>query len=173
MNQIYQNNDQWQDGLEGLSQELKECAEKLNKDPIFACIKTIYIATKSIHKRLNDMEKYKPISPMQAILLHTVILHGGRMTPKQVSNEIIRSKYAVTRIVDSLEKQGLIKREPFLDDLRTRDIIITRKGIKIINERTDHIQNKLIPEVLRSLTKKQKEDLSRLLEIELSQKVER
>jgi DNA-binding MarR family transcriptional regulator len=157
-----------QDGLEGLSQELNECADKLRNDPIFACIKIIYTATKSIHKRLIVLDKYKSISPMQAILLHTVILHGGRMSPKHVSNEILRSKYAITRIVDSLEKKELVKREPYMGDLRTRDIIITRKGIQIINERTEYIQKTLIPEILRGLTQMQKEDLNKLLQIKIT-----
>jgi MarR family transcriptional regulator, 2-MHQ and catechol-resistance regulon repressor len=160
--------DNWQDGLEDLSQDIKECADNLNNNPIFACIKIIYTATKSIHKQLTVLDKYKSISPMQAILLHTVILHGGRMSPKKISNEILRSKYAITRIVDSLEKKKLVRREPFMDDLRTRDIIITRKGIQIINERTEYIQKKLIPEILHNLTIKQKEDLNKLLQIKIS-----
>jgi DNA-binding MarR family transcriptional regulator len=171
MNHAFQNInklDDLQDELEELSHDLKECADKLKNDPIFACIKIIYTATKSIHHQLTVLEKYKSISPMQAILLHAVILHGGRMSPKQVSNEILRSKYAITRIVDSLEKKKLVKRESFMDDLRTRDIIITRKGLQIINERTEYIQKKLIPEILSSLTTEQKEALNKLLQIKIS-----
>lgn len=157
----------WQDSVEYLSQEIQDCSKKLRDDPFLACVKTVLIASRSAQQKLDDWAKNNSASRIQFALLHSLILNGGRMTPTQISKEISRSKYSVTRIVDSLEKRGLVKREPFGDDLRTRDVIVTRKGIQIVNERTEYFQKYVIPRVITDLDKNQIADFKRLLQLEV------
>lgn len=42
----------------------------------------------------------------------------------------------MTRVIDTLEKQGLVKRRPAGKDRRTRRIDITRKGLKAVEDAT-------------------------------------
>jgi DNA-binding MarR family transcriptional regulator len=166
-NYFREHSESWQDSIEALSQEIRDCSKKLQDDPFLACVKTVFIASRSAQQQLDAWAKNNSASRIQFALLHSLILNGGRMTPTQIGKEISRSKYAVTRIVDSLEKRGLVKREPFGDDLRTKDVIVTRKGIQIVNERTEYFQKYVIPKVITDLNKKQIADLKKLLQLEV------
>jgi DNA-binding MarR family transcriptional regulator len=58
------------------------------------------------------------------------------MIPTDISRKTFRSKYSVTRVLDTLEKQGLVKRRPAGRDRRTRRVDITRKGLKAVEDAT-------------------------------------
>jgi DNA-binding MarR family transcriptional regulator len=91
-------------------------------------------------------------------------MHGGRAKPTQLSKDILRSKYAITRVVDSLELRGLVKREPFGEDLRTRDIVITKRGIEVTNICIDYVQSCIMPKVFKTMTQEQIMDLHLMIQ---------
>lgn len=153
----------WRDSLEPLAQEIQDCAAKLRGDVFLTCVRTAFSAAKAVQQHLDAISNNKSSHYVEFALLHSLILNGGRMTPSQIGKEILRSKFAVTRIVDSLEKRGLVRREPYGDDLRTRDVIVTRKGIQIVNDRTEYFQEYVIPKVLHDLNERQLGDLKKLL----------
>jgi len=62
-------------------------------------------------------------------ILNALVIHGGIMKPSDLSKTTFRSKQAVTRITDGLERDGLVKRELVSKDRRTRKVIITAKGL--------------------------------------------
>jgi DNA-binding MarR family transcriptional regulator len=158
------NGKSWQDSLEPLAQEIQSCATKLREDTFLTCVRTAFSAAKTVQQHLDTMSNNKSSHYVEFALLHSLILNGGRMTPSQIGKEILRSKFSVTRIVNSLEKRGLVRREPYGDDPRTRDVLITRKGIQIVNDRTEYFQKYVISKVLRDLNEKQLEDLRKLLQ---------
>jgi DNA-binding MarR family transcriptional regulator len=56
------------------------------------------------------------------------------MTPTELSKGVFRSKHAITRAVDSLEKEGLVAREGIGTDRRTRRVAITKEGLDVIKQ---------------------------------------
>jgi DNA-binding MarR family transcriptional regulator len=69
--------------------------------------------------------------------LHTAALiftitRGGSLTPTQLARIMLRSNYSVTKIVDGLEKGGLVTRVHNGQDRRSIDVQVTSKGLDYI-----------------------------------------
>ncbi len=56
---------------------------------------------------------------------------GGELRPREIAKETLFARYSVTRLVDRLEKQGLVKRAACPEDARGAIIRITEKGRKL------------------------------------------
>ena len=56
---------------------------------------------------------------------------GGELRPREIAKETLFARYSVTRLVDRLEKQGLVKRGVCPEDARGAVIQITQKGRKL------------------------------------------
>jgi DNA-binding MarR family transcriptional regulator len=96
-------------------------------------------------------------------LLFTLVLNGGRMTPTAISKKIFRSKFAITKMMDTLEKRGLVKRAEIGNDRRTREVIITRKGVDAVRIMHDNERTRLGPEILSILDPSQLEIFDAIL----------
>ena len=62
------------------------------------------------------------------VLLELQRQPDGRLRLAEVGKQVLLTKYNVTRLVDRLEKQGLVKREPCEDDARGSYAAITKDG---------------------------------------------
>jgi len=88
-----------------------------------------YLYTSDIfNKYLDTVLTYKNVSRAGFSVLHYLVLNGGSMIPTVISKKTARSKYSVTRVIDTLEKMGLVERLPAGKDRRTRRVRITEKG---------------------------------------------
>lgn len=67
------------------------------------------------------------------VLLELEKAKGGRLRQKELGELILLSKYNVSRLLDRLEKEGLIKRMPCKEDTRGVFAVITAKGKKLRN----------------------------------------
>jgi DNA-binding MarR family transcriptional regulator len=149
----------WQDSLGTMAEDIQACAEKMEAS-MFLSIVQVAIA---VPRYWDTYAISKPVSRQGFRVLRSLVSHGGRRTPTEIGREILLSKYTVTRIVDSLEKRGLVKREPFGDDLRTRDIIITSKGIMLVNDCIDYLRHYVMKQFLANLSQKQVDDIRAFL----------
>lgn len=61
-----------------------------------------------------------------------MITRGGSLTPTQLARIMLRSNYSVTKIVDGLEKDGLVTRSHNGQDRRSIDVQVTSKGLDYI-----------------------------------------
>src|SRR5262245_16950792 len=52
----------------------------------------------------------------------------GRLRPFEIEKETLLAQYNLSRLLDRLEKEGLIRREPCKDDARGQWVVITEKG---------------------------------------------
>ena len=68
------------------------------------------------------------------LLLELEKAKGGRLRQKELGELILLSKYNVSRLLDRLEKQSLIRREPCEEDTRGVFAVITPKGKKLRNK---------------------------------------
>ena len=81
----------------------------------------------------------------------------------EIAGQMIQAVPAITRLIDQLEKQGMITRERSADDRRVVFVEITAKGRKVLKE-LDGPVNKLHDQLLEKLSDTEVRQLSRLLE---------
>jgi DNA-binding MarR family transcriptional regulator len=62
------------------------------------------------------------------VLLELSRAPGGRLRPFEIEKETLLAQYNLSRLLDRLEKEGLIGREPCDDDGRGHWVVITEKG---------------------------------------------
>ena len=62
------------------------------------------------------------------VLLELSRAPGGRLRPFEIEKETLLAQYNLSRLLDRLEKEGLVAREPCEDDARGQWIAITEKG---------------------------------------------
>lgn len=60
------------------------------------------------------------------------LFHLGPLNQKQLGEKILKSGGNITKVVDNLEKKGLVTREKNLKDRRFYNIALTQKGTDII-----------------------------------------
>ncbi|HSG32029.1 MAG TPA: MarR family transcriptional regulator, partial [Thermodesulfobacteriota bacterium] len=60
------------------------------------------------------------------------LFHLGRLNQKQLGEKLLKSGGNITKVVDNLEKKGLVTREKNLKDRRFYNIELTQKGTDII-----------------------------------------
>lgn len=69
--------------------------------------------------------------------LHTsalifLITRGGTLTPGQLARIMLRSNYSITRLIDGLEEDCLVKRCPDGNDRRSTQVTITSEGLDYV-----------------------------------------
>ena len=145
--------------LQSMADEIREQADQLR---VLTFLSFIYTA--DVVNRYLDIEVARyPVGRTGFSVLHNLVLHGGTMTPTNLSNRVFRSKHAVTRVVDRLEKLGFVKRDPIGSDRRVREVSITKEGLAFVKESQAAGQQRMGPVVLHSLNQKQIETLGTMM----------
>lgn len=120
----------FEDRVEYLANDIRAQANDLRVDNFLSFIYTAEIVDKYVDSVLR---KYGANRTWMNIL-HILITHGGTMTPTELSRRVFRSKHAITRAVDSLEQEGLVRREGIGEDRRVRKVSITAKGLDVVKK---------------------------------------
>ena len=60
-----------------------------------------------------------------------------RLSPKNLADTVVRTTGGMTKIIDRLQKAGLVERLPDPDDRRALLVGLTRKGIRISDKASD------------------------------------
>jgi DNA-binding MarR family transcriptional regulator len=79
------------------------------------------------------------------VLLELSRAEGGRLRPFEIEKETLLAQYNLSRLLDRLEKAGLIRRGPCEDDARGQWVVITEKG-KAVQARTWKVYSRSIQE---------------------------
>lgn len=103
------------------------------------------------------MEKYNELSKNQPLVIKIIGMEGEVM-PSTIGNYIGMDKSSLTRMVDDLEKKGMVVRKSDPEDRRRVLVSLTDKGQEcckyfdeIINETLSFIDKKDAEDFLRSL----------------------
>ncbi len=136
----------WQNSIDSLADEIREQAKQLGADTFLSFVEI----TNIIDRYLDMLNTGLPATRSGFDVLIALILNGGTMTPTEISKSVLRSKHTVTRLVDTLEKQGLVRRLPLGVDRRVREVSITKKGIGLIKRHSIEIREKIITQVFES-----------------------
>jgi DNA-binding MarR family transcriptional regulator len=101
-------------------------------------------------------------------ILSSLALAGGTKTPTQLSRDVLRSKYAVVKAIDSLERIKMTKSEKLKlgtkgkTDRRLRNVSVTEKGLQLLENTTAH-RHRLGSKVMDGMNKKELTDLKSIL----------
>lgn len=110
---------------------------KKNKEPEFhRIIKSMDVISRCL---LRELEKYTT-SPTGNAVLHTLIRSGGALTQTQLCERVYRSKNAISSLVNTLEKQKLVKREGNSDDRRNKTVVLTKKGERFTKKLAPYVE---------------------------------
>lgn len=96
-------------------------------------------------------------------ILDILYENNGRLTMKEISEGIDRSKSTVTQLVEKLLKEGYVKKEVDPEDKRYSYIILTEKGLGIKND-FKQISEKVIKEVFKGFKEEEAQSLLSLLD---------
>jgi DNA-binding MarR family transcriptional regulator len=123
-----------------------------------------FVYTADVVNRYLDIEIAEyPVGRTGFSILHNLVLHGGAMTPTNLSERVFRSKHAVTRVVDRLEKLGFVKRGAIGKDRRVRKVHITEEGLAFVKESQAVGQQRMGNVLLRPLDQEQIKSLDKMM----------
>jgi DNA-binding MarR family transcriptional regulator len=91
-------------------------------------------------------------------IMSNLFKNGGEMTPSEISESVFREKNSITAALNTMERQGVVRREPSTDDRRSVKVVITDRGWKEAN-RLSPIAQEISREALSCLEKAKVEDL--------------
>ena len=94
--------------------------------------------------------------------------HPGRLTCTEVANRMIARDPDVTRLVDRLEKRGLVTRARSTEDRRVIEVGITSKGLELVRSLDPHAAQ-MPKALLGHLGSKRSKQLRDLLEVVLTE----
>ena len=97
-------------------------------------------------------------TPIRFQVMSALFKNGGEMTPSEIAESVFREKNSITAVLNTLEKEGVVRREPSTDDRRSVKVVITDKGWKKAN-RLNPIAQELSREALSCLEKENVEEL--------------
>ncbi|NIX78045.1 MarR family winged helix-turn-helix transcriptional regulator [Microvirga terricola] len=63
-----------------------------------------------------------------SVLLHLKRVECGRLSPREIEEGLLFEQYNLSRLLDRMEKEGLVRRIPYPGDKRRQLIEITDKG---------------------------------------------
>ncbi len=72
------------------------------------------------------------VSWLRASALIFLITRGGTLTPGQLARIMLRSNYSITKLIDGLEKDRLVKRYPDGKDRRSIKVKVTTEGLNYV-----------------------------------------
>lgn len=108
--------------------------------------------------------RFRPHGLSPATFNVLMILRGDErpLCPYEIGERLLVTRGTVTGLLDSLEKQGLVRRIPHPDDRRMLLIQITEKALRLLDDLLpEHFRGE--KEMLAPLTAAEKEALVRLL----------
>ncbi len=145
-----------------VAQKSRETAE----NPVVRAYTSIFTTFDIIESYVRSSLKDDEISRAGKNILHILIINGGSLTATEISRHVWRSKFATTRVIDTLVKGGYVTRNQpdSHGDRRKKMITITNKGVEL-SEKTDRISTEnLCHQVLKGLTEEQLAHLTEIME---------
>ena len=95
-------------------------------------------------------------------IMSTLFKNGGEMTPSAISETVFREKNSITAVINTLEREGVVRREPSASDRRSVKVVITDKGWQEAN-RLNPVAQELSRAALACMEKDKVEDLVEIM----------
>ena len=136
---------------------LSEVSKRTDKTPLGTLL-SILMSFEVMARYLEVELKRYDVSLTRFNIMSTLFKSGGEMTPSEIAESVFREKNSITAVLNIMEKQGVIRREPSTNDRRSVKVVITDKGWNEAN-RLNPIAQELSRKCLSCLEKGRVEDL--------------
>lgn len=121
---------------------------------------TLLRASESVFKKIKPSMVQNRLTTTQFAVLE-VLLHLGSLSQKDISDKLLRSSGNTVKVIDNLERDGLVLRKPNLNDRRAYQVVLTEGGKeRIIKTFPNHVRS--IVETFSILNEEEQVELSRL-----------
>ena len=148
-----------EDSMESLALEIRTLAQQMRVSAFLSFIYTADVVNRYLDMQINNL----PASRTGFSVLHNLILHGGTMTPTAISKRVFRSRQSVTKTIDTLVKQRLVRREPIREDRRNRKVSITEKGVELVKRSSAEGQERISRTIFHPMEENQIREFDSLL----------
>jgi DNA-binding MarR family transcriptional regulator len=106
---------------------LNEVSKRTDKTPLGTLL-SILTSFEVLARYLEVEFKQYEVSLIRFNIMSTLFKNGGEMTPSEIAESVFREKNSITAVLNTMEKQGVIRREPSANDRRSVRVVITDKG---------------------------------------------
>ena len=141
----------------GKRMTVSEISKRADKTPLGTLL-SILTSFEVLERYLEVELKRHEASLIRFNIMSTLFKNGGEMTPSEIAESVFREKNSITAVINTLERQGVVRREPSPDDRRSVKVVITDKGWKEAN-RLSPIAQELSREALSCMDKEKIENL--------------
>ena len=105
----------------------------MSRNPSEAAVRAWIRLIRARDRLLGAIERDLKASDCPPLAWYDVLLElsraaDGRLRPFEIEKETLLAQYNLSRLLDRLEKEGLMSREPCPDDARGHWVVITEKG---------------------------------------------
>jgi DNA-binding MarR family transcriptional regulator len=138
-----------------LPRDIKEAYNQVKETDFWLCVQFADTLLRYIE---ITMKQDNVVSRLQGSALYFLLLNGGESTPTQLANHMLRSKHSVTKIIDNLEKEGLVTRDFTNRDRRVTSLRLTKAGLGHLRHRFTR-GNERAKKVMGTLNVKEQEQL--------------
>ena len=129
-----------------LSGDIRDVSEQTREEKFWRCV----TFSDTVGRYCEITMKKDNISPLHGLAMFYLICAGGTSTPTQLADRMFRSKHSLTKIIDNLEKEGLIVRDFSHKDRRVTQIRVTAAGLEYAraNQNKGNIRGKQVMDCL-------------------------
>jgi DNA-binding MarR family transcriptional regulator len=110
--------------------EIEKVANQIATTDFWLCVSF----ADTINRYIEITMEKDNLSRLQAVAMWSLILKGGKSTPTLLARMMFRSKHSMTKIIDNLEKEGLVVRDYTNKDRRVTYIKITSDGLEYVKQ---------------------------------------
>jgi len=136
---------------------VKEISIRTDKTPLGTLL-SMLMSFDVLTRYLEIELKRNQVSLIRFNIMSALFKNGGEMTPSEISEAVYREKNTITAVLNTMEEQGVVRREPSTNDRRSVKVVITEKGWNEAN-RLNPVAQELSREALSCLDKQNVEDL--------------
>ena len=136
---------------------ISEVSKRTDKTPLGTLL-SVLMSFEVLARYLEIELKRNQVSLIRFNVMSALFKSGGEMTPSEISEAVFREKNTITAVLNTMEEQGVVRREPSTNDRRSVKVVITEKGWKEAN-RLNPVAQELSREALSCLDKQNIEEL--------------
>jgi DNA-binding MarR family transcriptional regulator len=138
-----------------------EVSKRTDKTPLGTLL-SILMSFEVLERHLEVELRRHKVSLIRFNIMSTLFKNGGEMTPSEISESVFREKNTITAVINTLEREGVVRRVPSTDDRRSVKVVITDKGWQEAN-RLSPVAQELSRAALACMDKDKVEDLVEIM----------
>ncbi len=136
---------------------ISEVSKRTDKTPLGTLL-SVLMSFEVLERYLEVELRRYDATLIRFHIMSTLFKNGGEMTPSEIAESVFREKNSITAAIDTMERQGVVRREPSPNDRRSVKVVITDKGWQEANQ-LNPVAQELSREVLSCIDKEQIEVL--------------